>query len=484
MVNNKTSVKVNFIMNFILTLSNFIFPLISFPYVSRVLGASGIGTVNFASSIVAYFTMIAMLGIPTYGIRACAKVRDDRIKLSKTVQEILIINSVVMIIAIAALFISVFSIDRLAAEKELYMILGSAIVFNVLGVDWLYRSLEQYTYITVRSILFKIVSLILLLIFIKEKTDYLWYGAITVFAGAGSNVLNFLYLKKFVSLKVTEKLEFQPHLKPIFTFFLLSVSTTIYLNVDATMLGFMKGDQAVGYYSAAVKIKQILVSIVTSLGAVLLPRLSYYYESGEMDRFKELIQRSLHFVFFISIPLVCFFTVMSHESILFLSGREFLPAAVAMQFIMPTVLFIGLSNLTGIQILVPMHKEHLVVYSTVVGAALDMVINVFLIPVLAEQGAAIAGTFAELAVLLVQIYCLKALVLPLFKQIEMWKIIVASIVAIVAIVMLKNSVELPLFFGLIVTSMVYFTVYGMCLILFKDQAMIGLQKSILAKLRR
>ena len=268
------SVKFNFIMNFILTLSNFIFPLITFPYVSRILQASGLGKVGFATSIIVYFIMIAMMGIPTYGIKACAKIRDDSYKLTKTVYELLILNTIFLAFALTLLLLSVIFFDKLYIDKELYIILAFSMLFNVLGIEWLYKALEQYSYITIRSIFFKIASLILLFIFVKESNDILPYAMLTVLASVGAGILNFYNLRKIITLyKITFKqLEITKHIKPSFTFFLLTISITIYVNLDSVMLGFMTNDANVGYYSAAVKIKQILVSLVTSLGAVMLPR--------------------------------------------------------------------------------------------------------------------------------------------------------------------------------------------------------------------
>lgn len=471
-------------MNFILTISNFIFPLITFPYVSRVLQADGIGTINFATSIVTYFSMIGMLGIPTYGIRACAKVRDDKEKLDKTVIEIMLLNSFVMGISLLLLFICIMSIDKLQSEKILYLVLSTTLIFNVLGVDWLYRSLERYSYITIRSIIFKFLSVILMFLFVKTSDDYIIYGAISVFAAVGSNLLNFINLRKIVSWRSLTDLDIFQHLKPTFTFFLLTVSTTIYLNVDTTMLGFIKGSEEVGYYSAAVKVKQILVSVVTSLGAVLLPRLSYYYEQGKIEEFERLTQKALNFVFLISLPLVTYFILLSKQAILFLSGESFLPAVLPMQLIMPTVLFIGLSNLMGIQILVPTNREKLVVYSTIVGAVVDVLVNIFAIPLLGASGAAIAGTIAECSVAIVQFYFLKEFILPILKKIHFSKMLISLIVATIVTACLFMVLQVNVFWTLVVTSGLYFTMYGISLFLQKEEFVFEIWNMISSKVRK
>ena len=274
------SIKLNFIMNAILTMSSFIFPLITFPYVSRVLLPIGTGKVSLATSIIAYFSMFAQLGIPTYGIRACAKVRDDKEKLTKTVQEIFLINLIMGMISYAVFFMVLFTIPKIHAEKELYLVISSTIFFNMIGMEWLYKAMEQYTYITIRSIIFKFVALILMFFVVHTQEDYVLYGGITILAAVGSNIFNFLNVHKYISMRPVGNYNLAQHMPPILTFFAMTIATTIYTNLDIVMLGFIKTDIDVGYYNAAVRIKTILVSIVTSLGTVLLPRASYYIEQG------------------------------------------------------------------------------------------------------------------------------------------------------------------------------------------------------------
>ena len=183
-------------MNFILTATQFIFPLITFPYVSRILQAAGNGRVTFAASAANYFMMVASLGIPTYGIRACARVRDDKDKLTKTVQELFIINAVVTALVTIAYIVSICAIPRFLEDKTLFYINGINIVLNMFGMNWVYQALEQYDYITFRSIAFKLISIVLMFLLVHQQSDYVVYGAITVFAAVGSYVLNFIRIRK------------------------------------------------------------------------------------------------------------------------------------------------------------------------------------------------------------------------------------------------------------------------------------------------
>ena len=188
-------------MNAILTMSSFIFPLITFPYVSRILLPEGTGKVSFATSVVSYFAMFAQLGIPTYGIRACAKVRDDKEKLTKTVQELFIINLAMSLIAYIALFAAITFVPRLQQDKALFLIASLTILFNVIGMEWLYKALEQYTYITIRSVIFKFVALIAMFALIHQKSDYVIYGGISILAASASNIFSYFHVHQDYSLR-------------------------------------------------------------------------------------------------------------------------------------------------------------------------------------------------------------------------------------------------------------------------------------------
>lgn len=477
------SVKFNFIMNFILTLSNFIFPLITFPYVSRILQASGLGKVGFATSIIVYFSMIAMMGIPTYGIKACAKIRDDSYKLTKTVYELLILNTIFLAFALTLLLLSVIFIDKLYIDKELYIILAFSMLFNVLGIEWLYKALEQYSYITIRSIFLKIASLILLFIFVKESNDILPYAMLTVLASVGAGILNFYNLRKIITLyKITFKqLEITKHIKPSFTFFLLTISITIYVNLDSVMLGFMTSDDNVGYYSAAVKIKQILVSLVTSLGAVMLPRLAFYYEQKRFDEFKDLVKNALGFIFIVSLPLTIYFMLYAKDAILLLSGESFLASVEPMQIIMPTVFFIALSNLMGWQILVPMDREKQIVFSTIIGAVIGGIINLFAIPHLGVNGAAIANLCAECAVVVAQIILLRKFIFPILAKINIWKMLIALFISTgITLLIPFNSNKI---INLLLSSILFFGSYQIILLLLKEPMVYQIFSSVLNKIK-
>lgn len=457
-------------MNFILTVSSILFPLITFPYVSRVLLVEGNGIVAFATSITTYFSMFASLGIPTYGIRACAKVRDDKNKLSKVAQELLIINVITTLIVIIAFVLSIFLVPKFNLQKELFFINGITLVLNTLGVSWLYSALEKYKYITIRSLIFKIISIFLMFLFVKDTGDYVIYGAILVFASAGSNILNFINLRKIISFKKTEKYDFNKHIKPILIFFGTSAAISVYTNLDVAMLGFIKNDVEVGYYNVGIKVKTVFISLVTSLGTVLLPRLSYYIENKKIQEFKNMIVKAVNFVLVISMPIVLYFIIFAKQSVLLLSGPAYMGSVIPMQFLMPTVLLIGLSNITGIQVLVPLNKEKELLISIIFGAVIDFVLNLYFINLWGASGAAASTLIAEFVVLLVQCIYLRKYLYQVLRHISFSKIIFANVVSLIAVLSFKYIITFSkgVFIELLTTSVVFFLLYGVMLVLMKE----------------
>ena len=484
------SVKFNFIMNFIMSASSIVFPLITFPYISRVLMATGNGKVATASAVITYFNMFASLGIPTYGIRACAKVRDNKEKLSKTVQELLIINSVTMLLTLLVFIGTVILVPEFAAEKELYVINGIGMVLNMFAITWLYNALEQYAYITAVNMIVKVVSLVLMFLLVKKPEDYILYGAITVFASSASYVFNFVYATKFITLKKSGPYDFRVHMKPILRFFAMSAATSVYTNLDVVMLRFMQGNTEVGYYNAAIKVKTILVTLITSLGTVLLPRLSYYVKKEKIDDFYRMIGKAVNFVVIAGLPMTIYFMLFAGESIQFLAGKGYEGAVLPMIILMPTVLLIGLSNITGIQILTPQNLEQQVLNSIICGAVVDFLLNLVLIPRMASSGAALATTIAELVVLIVQCIYLKDIIKDILKAVSGMKIVLAMVFGIVGGIVVKIllnlsgtgwSLEIQSFIMLAASACMFFGVYGVALLVMKEEFVWELLESVIRR---
>lgn len=463
------SVKFNFIMNLILTGSNFLFPLITFPYVSRVLQPEGTGKVAFAISFVTYFVMFASFGVANYGIRAIAQARDDKDNLSKATQEILFINIIMIFISYILWGVSLFFSDKLWQERELLNIVSLLIFFTIIGVEWFYKGIEQYQYITIRTIIFKLIALVATFVFINSREDYILFAIITVFATVGSSIINLINLRKYISFKLYADYELLKHIKPMTLLFLTSFATAVYTNTDATMLGFMKTDIDVGYYNAAIRIKAILLSIVTSLGVVLLPRLSYYIQHNMIAEFNLALNKSVNFIMLIALPISIFFILFAKEIILVLAGNAYLEAILPLQIVMLTILFVGITNILGIQILLPLKRDGALLISVVCGAVADVFFNLFLIPELGATGAAISTTVAEFCVLAIQCVFVKNYLKVLFTNIQYIKIIGSLIVSAAFTKLLLNTVNYSEFLVLVLATFIFFNIYLILLMLTKEK---------------
>lgn len=399
------SIKTNYIYSLINTISGILFPLLTFPYASRILLADGIGKIGFYSSIISYISIFTCLGIPMYAIREIARVRNNDQELAKTTAEIVILLGSLIIFGYLIVGVICLTITQVQSNIPLFLILSTSIAFTAIGVEWFYQGTEDFKYITIRGLVIKTVALIWLFIAVKDRNDLIYYAIYTVIGSVGNNLLNFIRLRsliKYKSLKFSALNPFR-HLKPALRIFMLNVTTAIYVNLDSVMLGFMQGDTAVGYYTAASKLTKIILSVATSLGTVTLPRLSNLFETGQLEQFRHLAQKTMDFIMTLCFPFMIGVIVLAPALINILSGSSYEPAVITLQILSPIIVIISISSITGIQILYPQGKENIVIISTLIGAIVNFSINMFLIPRFAQNGAAFATVIAETCVTLVQL---------------------------------------------------------------------------------
>lgn len=466
------SVKFNFLMNIILKISGIFFPLITFPYISRVLLSEANGKIAFATSVVGYFALVASMGIPTYGIRKCAEVRDNRQELSKVVKELLILNAIFTVASYFVFVILLISIPKFASETTLFLITSITILFNMLGVEWFYQAIEQYKYITIRNIAFKVLSIILMFGFVHQPSDYILYAGINVLASVGSNILNVIRLSEYVDLRHQKHLKYDIHihLAPIVTLFLYNATTVIFTSLDQVLLGFLKGDSSVGFYVAAIRIKLILVSLITALGAVMLPRISYMLRNENQVDFERMITKSFNFILVSSIPITIYFILMAEEIIFVLAGEGYAQSIPVLKFLMPSIIFIGLSSVTAWQLLIPLGKEKYTVIGAIIGAVVNVSVNVFVIPKYDASGAAIASSLAELAVLLVHITVLKTIIRNTFEVKEFILVLLATtVVTLITIALKERFIIANDFVACVLYGGIFFGIYAVILLLLKEK---------------
>ena len=393
------SVKVNYILNLINTGTQMLFPLITFPYVCRVIEADGIGQINFFQSIISYISLFTCLGIPMYAIREIARDRSDVVQMNRTAMEILLLHSMLTLVGYAIVAILCLTVPQIQVNIPLFLILSLTIFFTAIGCEWFYQGIEDFKYITIRGLIIKTVSVVLLFIFVKSKTDLLYYGCYTVFGVLGGNIFNFFRLRKYIHREniIFSELHIKRHIKPVLKVFSFSVVTSIYLQLNTVLLGFLKNALAVGYFAAATKVMQMLLMMSSCLGSVMMPRASHLIAENKEAEFNRLIQKSYDFTLAIALPMTIGLIFCAPSLITALCGVKFEHSILPSQIIAPIILMVAISNVFGIQVLFPKGKINIVTLCCGIGAVADLILNLCLIPFFSYIGTSIAYLGAEVA---------------------------------------------------------------------------------------
>ena len=389
------SLKKNALLNFIKSVLNTAYPIITFPYASRILMPEGLGKVNFANSVIEYFLIIAELGISTYAVREAAKIRDNRERLSKFCREILCMHILSTIFAYLLLAVGFIFVDKINEYRILIIISSVKILFSTIGIGWFYTALEEYGYITIRHAVFQIISLIALFTLVKRPEDYHIYAAIGVFSNVGSYLVNFLHARKFIDLFRHTRLELRRHLKPILTFFGISCATKLNTALDAVMLGFISGDRAVGFYAAAFKLTKLVIELITSVISIFMPRSSYYLEANRTDEYRKIISKVCGMAYFFALPTSAGLFFLSRPLLSTFSGDAYLPAAQSMRILSIGIIAWCTNSFLGNLIITPQRKERFSLAAQIVAAACNIILNVLLIKKYGVLGAAIATVIVE-----------------------------------------------------------------------------------------
>lgn len=375
----KKSLKKNAFFNFIKCFMNIIFPIISFPYASRILMPEGIGAINFANSIIEYFVMIAELGISTYAAREAARIRDNRMELTKFTREILFFNFITTLISYSLLIFSLLFVSKFHSYKLLLIICSTKVLFTTIGINWFYTAQEEYGYITLRHTTFQIISLILLFTFVKSKDDYLIYAGIGVFSNVGANIFNFLYARKYVNVFEKTKINLFRHIKPILTFFGVSAAGKVNGILDTIMLGFVSGDLNVGLYSAATKLEKMVQELITSIVSTFMPRTSYLLEKNEKNEYKVLLNKVFGITFFLSVPAAMGLFFLAEPLTIIFCGEKYLDSVPTMKLLCTSIILLSFNSYLSNLVLTPNRLERFMLYSQLISLAANASLNWFFI---------------------------------------------------------------------------------------------------------
>ncbi len=385
---------INVILNLLKTICLVIFPIITFPIVSRALSVDGLGTVNYASSIVTYFSLIATLGVTTYGIREGAKLREQKKEFSSFVNEVFTINMAATAFAYLLLFLSVYFIERLRQHMSFIFIQSLCIIGTTLGMDWINSVYEDYWYITIRTILVQMLSMLLLLLFIHTEEDLGNYVLILVFSNVAANVLNIFYIRRYCVPRLTYKVRLKVHIKPILIIFFSGIASTIYSSLDITMLGSLSDLYSVGIYNVAGKIYTLVKQVLFAAFIVSLPRLSYYAKENE-ELYQKNVQQIFSLCIIFALPIMAGLFLLSETIVFILSGVKYAESIPVLHILSVALIFAVMAYFLMEVICLPRNREKDMMWATIMGAATDFILNFLLIPRYQERGAAWATLFAE-----------------------------------------------------------------------------------------
>lgn len=380
-------------------------PLITVPYVSRVLKPEGVGTYAYTNSIVQYFILLAMLGIGTYGNKMTAITRDNKGQLSNTFFSIYLLQLLFSFLSILAYFF--FVIYFFHEYKVIALLQGISLLAAAIDCSWFFSGLEQFKKIITRNILVKIVSLIAIFVFVKDQNDLVLYTIILGLSLFIGQLVMWVYVKEFVSLVPVTFQSIISHFKPTIVYFLPQIATQIYFILNKTMLGFLSSNSAVGIYDYADKILKMVLLVVTSLGTVMLPRMANTFGKGEFAKGKGYLIKSLEFSTLLAIPMMFGLAGIANDFIPWYMGKEFNESATVLIILSPTIFLMAWSGVFGTQFLVPLGKMKQYTSSLYIGAFVNLSANLILIKHYGAIGAAIGTLAAEIVVMIAQLFFIK-----------------------------------------------------------------------------
>lgn len=397
------TLKKNIFYSGILTTANYVFPLISYPYVSRVLGVANIGACNFVDSIINYFLILSALGIGTVGIREIAKNKGNKPDLQKTFSQLFTINTISTTIALAVLLIAMHTVPKLQENYDLMWIGVLKLVFNYLLIEWFFKGLEDFKYITNRAILVRTIYVASVFIFVRDINDVILYYLLTSATIVVNAIINVIYARKYIRFRFQFS-SLREYTKSICIMGVYSVLTSLYTTFNVAYLGFVSTDVQVGYYTTSTKIHTIILMAFTAVTGVLMPRMASIISEGRYDEYKRLIKKSISILLLFAIPCVIAMELFAPLIINIISGPGYDGAILPLRIIAPLVLIIGLEQILITQSLMPMGKDNAVLINSIIGAFVGLSANLLLVPQLASVGSAVVWLVSEIAVMLSAMY--------------------------------------------------------------------------------
>ncbi len=473
------SIKKNYVFNVFYQILTLITPLVTAPYLSRVLEPDGVGRVSFVESIVSYFSLFAVMGISTYGQREISYVQDDIEKRSKAFWDTKILGFCISGIAILVyVFFALFQKDN----STIYLILTFNLVANFFDITWFFQGMEDFVKTVTRNAVFKIIQIIYIFSFVKRKEDILLYVlGIGLFSALG-NLSLWAYLPKYIKRVHVSDLRPFKDFKVVWSLFIPTVAIQIYTVLDKTMIGLITDSSYEnGYYEQALKMSKMLLALVTALGAVMVPRIGYLFEKGDKEDIRRYMYRGYRFVWFLGIPM-CFGIIMVAPNFVpWFFGAGYDKVVPLLQILSLLILAIGINNVTGIQYLIPTKKQNIFTMTVIIGAVTNFCLNMVLIYFFKSIGAAFASVTAESIIAIVQLIIVRKELSPAQVIKEGIHYYIAGVIMVLVLIPITKLLT-PSVFHSIVIALSGALVYFLVLLLEKDEFLLSNIKMVTNRL--
>lgn len=477
------SIKKNVVYSTVLTTANYIFPLIVYPYISRVLGVTNIGICNFVDSIINYYILFSMMGVGTFAIREVARNKDNKNELSKTFSSILKLNTISTFIVLIILLASIFCIPKFYEYKQLMFIGAFKVLSNYLLIEWFYKGIENFKYITNRTIVIKCFWVVSIFIFVRKPEDYNIYYLLTTLVITVNALVNTIYSKRFVTCSF-KNANSKQYLKPFLIMGIYALLTSMYTTFNIAYLGFEAGEKEVGFYTTATKIHGIILAMFTAFTGVMLPRMSSLVGQCKIEEFNILFRKSVNILFVFAFPIICVLAIFSDQLVFWISGAGYEKAIPCLQIITPLIFIIGYEQVLIIQILMPLKKENNVLTNSIIGATIGLIANLLLVRHFMCIGSSVVWLLSEVAVLISAQYFVSKSTNLRFPIKELLKYIVVSMPLLVILLAIHQYNIIGNFTIIIATilTLIYFTIVE--IYLFKNQIVIGLIQTFAKRINK
>lgn len=399
-------VKKNFGYNLILTLCNYLFPLITFPYVSRVLHADNVGLCGFVDGIINYLVLFSMLGIGSYGVREIARCGNDKERRSEVFSSLLSLNAIFTFVAVAVLVVSTLCIGRLQPYREFLGIGVLKLVFNTFLIEWFFRGIEQFKYITLRTVAVNACYVISVLLLVKDTEDTVTYYLLTTLVVVANALFNILFSRRHCRFSI-KKSRPRRHLASVFSFGYYTILTSMYTTFNVVFLGFVSTELQTGYFVTSTKLYTIIMAAFGAFTVVMVPRISAMLASGEKSKLQGVADDTFDLLLLVSVPMIIFGFLFAPEIINLVAGAGYEGAVLPFRIIVFLLLVVGMEQIVIQQFLMATTSNRSIMIVSTVGAAVGITLNLFVTPAYGATGSATAWAISEVCVLVTGYFLMK-----------------------------------------------------------------------------